>query len=83
MSVITNCRSITGSVTFASGFDPDNSVNERRTSVQCGMRSEASTLDIAPISPRVTDVLDTRATLVDDEVGRESTGREGRGESLV
>lgn len=46
------------------------------------MCSEASTLDITPITPGVTDVLDTRTALVNDEGCRETSGGEQRRESL-
>jgi hypothetical protein len=82
VGVIANCRGVTGSVTFASGFDPDDGVDERRASAQSGAGSETSTINVAPVSPCITDVLDTRATLVNDEVSRESTGCEGRSKGL-
>lgn len=73
MGIIADRRCVASSITFASGLDPDDSVNEGRTGAQCGVRSEAGTLDVTPISPCTSDVLDTRATLVDDEVSGESS----------
>lgn len=73
MCIVANSRSVASSVTFASGLDPDDSVNERRAGAQCGVHSETGTFDVTPISPCTSDVLDTRATLIDDEVGGESS----------
>ena len=40
------------------------------------MHTEAGSLDVAPVTPLNTDVLDTRATLIDDEVSGEAIGGE-------
>ena len=56
------------------GLTPDDGVDQRRASV-CGRTdTESSTLDVAPVTPCIADVLHTRASLLDNEVGREATG---------
>jgi len=70
---------ITGAVTFTSRLDPDNRIDQGRSCVESGTCSEASTFDVAPISPLLTNVLDTRTSLVDDEVGREGSQQRCKG----
>jgi hypothetical protein len=65
-----------GTVRLTSRLDPDDGVNEVGASVSGGAGTEASTVDVAPVTPGVTDVLNARAALVDDEVGGER-GQEG------
>jgi hypothetical protein len=74
--VVAGSRGVGGTVRLASRLDPDNGINEVRASVSRRAGTEASTLNVAPVAPLVTDVLDTRATLVDDEVGREALAAE-------
>ena len=62
---------VAGTISFTSGLDPDDSINVRGRSGGGRPWSESSSLDVAPVSPGLTDVLDTGTALVDDEVGRE------------
>jgi len=57
-------------------------VNVARASVESRANTEASVLDVAPVTPLVTDTLDTRATLVNNELGRESSVLKQGSESL-
>jgi hypothetical protein len=66
-----NRGAVRGTVALTTGLDPDDGVDERVTSVGRRASTEAGTLDVAPVTPLLTDVLDTRASLVDDEVGGE------------
>ena len=72
MVVVAGRRGVGGSVTFTSGLDPHDGVNETGTSVGGGLSSEARAENVAPVTPLLADVLDTRATLVNNEVSREA-----------
>lgn len=72
VGVVARRRGVGSTVALASGLDPDDGVNEAGSSVGGGASSEASTLDVAPVTPLLADVLDTSAALVDDEVGGEA-----------
>jgi hypothetical protein len=61
-------RAVAGAVTLASGLDPHNGVDEGRAGVRGRADTEASTLDVAPVTPCLTEVLLTRAAHVSDEV---------------
>ena len=76
MVVVSGRRSVGGTVTFTSGLDPDDGVNEAGDGAGGGASSETGTLDVAPVTPLLTDVLDTRAPLVNDEVSRETALRQ-------
>jgi len=75
-------RRVAGAVAFTSGLGPDDGVDDRDSSVGRRARSEASALDVAPVTPCLTDVLHAGAALVDDEVGGESRRLENGGERI-
>lgn len=54
-------------VTLSSGLDPNDRIDERRAGVCRRADTEASALDVAPVTPLLAEVLLARATLVDDE----------------
>jgi len=72
VGVISDSRSVGSTVTFTSGLDPNDGIDETGASVGSGTSSEASVDDVAPVTPLVTKTLLTRAALVDDEVCGES-----------
>lgn len=74
--VVTRRRCIRSAITFTSGLDPYDSIDVRVTGGGGGAHTEAGSLDVAPVTPLNTDVLDTGATLIDDEVGGEARGCE-------
>lgn len=82
MGVIARRGGVGGTVTLTSGLDPDDGVDEAGASVGGRAGTETSALDIAPVAPLISDVLNARATLVDDEVSREATAAELGSESL-
>lgn len=82
MGVESGRRGVAGTVTLASGLGPDDGIDGGEPSVGRGARAEAGALDVAPVTPLLTDVLHTGATLVDDEVGGESGGSEKGRERL-
>jgi hypothetical protein len=59
-------------VTFTSRLDPDDGINEVRTGVGGRVCTETSAPDVAPVTPFAPDVLHTGATLVNNEVSRET-----------
>lgn len=82
MRIETRRRAIGGAITFTSRLHPDNGVNETGASVGSRVGTEASALDVAPVTPLVSDVLDARAALVHNEVSREALARKHRSKSL-
>lgn len=73
---------VRGTVGFSSGLDPYDGVDEVVVgSVGGWAGTKAGTLDVAPVAPLVTDVLDTGTALVDDEVsvpaGAQELGSDG------
>jgi hypothetical protein len=75
-------RRVAGAVTFASRLGPDDGVNGREPGVDRRALSEPGTFDVAPVTPLLAEVLLARATLVDDEVGGESSRRQNGSERL-
>ena len=82
VGVVAGGTGVAGAITFTSRLDPDNRIDQAGTSVCCGAGTEAGLVNIAPITPLLTDVLDTRATLIDDEVGREALLCQKRGKRI-
>ena len=80
--VIARRGGVRGTVALSSGLDPDDGVNVRRAGA-CGRAdTEASTLDVAPVTPLLTEVLLAGTSLVDNEGGREALACKLRSESL-
>ena len=82
LAVVAGGRGVGGTVALASGLDPDDRVDEGRAGARRRARAEAGALDVAPVTPCIADVLDTGATLVDDEVCREVGACEQRSKGL-
>jgi hypothetical protein len=62
---------------LATGLDPDKSIDERVVGVGSRSDTEASALDVAPISPSLlASRLLTAAASVNNEVGWEAFGTE-------
>jgi hypothetical protein len=76
-------RAVAGTIGLASGLNPDDRVDERRTGVGRRASPEPGALDVAPVTPLTTDVLDTRAALVDEEVCGEASAGKLWGKSLL
>lgn len=75
-------RAVGSTVGFASRLDPNDGVDELGPGV-CGRAgTETSTLDVAPVTPLLTEVLLTGTTLVNDEGGGEALGLEFGGEGV-
>jgi hypothetical protein len=74
--VVANGRGIRSTIAFTSGLDPNDSIDVRVTGGGGGADTETGSLDVAPVTPLGTDVLDTRATQIDDEVSGEAIGGE-------
>ena len=72
MGVVSGGRGVGGTVTLSTGLDPNNGVEQGgRKATRGGASAESSVVDVAPITPLLSDVLNTRSALVDDEVGRD------------
>jgi hypothetical protein len=69
VSIISRSRAVTGTVRLSSGLDPDDGVDVAGTGRGRGASTEAGAVNVAPVTPLITDVLDTRAALVDEELG--------------
>ena len=80
--VIAGRGAVGGTVALASGLDPDDGVNERRAGGGRRAGSVASTLDVAPVTPLLAEVLLAGTTLVDDEGRWEALSLQRRCESL-
>ncbi len=63
---------VRGTVAFTSRLNQDNSINKAGAGVRGWAHSETGTLDVTPVTPLAPDVLNTRTTLIDDEVSGES-----------
>lgn len=63
-------------------LNPDQSVDQGIVRGGCRTSSKAGVLDVAPLAPLGPDRELTCAALVDDEVGRDSLGREEGGEGV-
>lgn len=68
MRVISRRSSITSTITFTTRLDPNNSVDDIRTSIRSGLSTESCTIDVTPITPLISNVLNSGTALVDDEV---------------
>ena len=70
--VVARRRGVGSSVTFTSRLDPHDGINETGASVGGRLSAKSRAEDVAPITPPLADVLDTRATLVNNKVSREA-----------
>jgi hypothetical protein len=68
VGIVSSARGVGGTIALTSGLDPDDGIDVRVVGVGRWADTEAGTLDVAPITPLASDVLNTRATLVNDEV---------------
>jgi len=78
--VITVSAGVADTIGFSTGLDPDEGIDER---IACGRGrsdTEASTVDVAPVTPLETEALDSIAASVDDGVVGHACGLEGRSE---
>lgn len=82
MSVVARRRRVRCAIAFSSRLDPDDSVDERRAGVGGRTSTEAGVLDVTPVTPLLTEVLLTGATLVNDEGCCEALRCELRSKSL-
>lgn len=57
MTVVSRGGAITRTVAFASRLDPHNSIDECRTGISGGAQPETCTLDVTPVSPCTSDIL--------------------------
>lgn len=71
--VIADRGSVGCAVALASGLDPDDGVNERVAGTGGGLGAKPGAEDVAPVTPLSADVLNTRAALVNNEVGWRGT----------
>lgn len=53
--VVARSRGVAGAVGFTSGLSPDEGVDEIGTSAGRGADTEAGTLDVAPVTPFLTE----------------------------
>lgn len=83
MGVVSGRAGVTSSITFTSGLDPNNRINQGGAGVCSGASSESGTLDVAPVTPGSTDVLLTRASLVNDKVSRHGSQKRSQGTDIV
>ena len=74
MVIVARSRRVGRAVRLASRLDPNNCIDQRVARVRRRLRAKAGALDVAPVTPLLADVLDTRTALVNDE---------GRGEALL
>jgi len=72
--VVADSGGVGGTVALSSGLDPDDGVDVRAEGVGPWAQTEASTFDVAPVAPCITDTLHTGTALVDDEGSREAVG---------
>jgi len=71
VGIVAWAAGVASTVTFTTWLDPDDSIDQAGASARRWARAETSVVDVAPITPGVADVLDTRSSLVNDEVSRE------------
>jgi phosphoribosylformylglycinamidine (FGAM) synthase-like enzyme len=70
MVVVAHSSRVAGAVTLTTGFDPNKSINEIITSVGTWPPAEASTDDVAPVSPlKLLSWLASGTALVNNELG--------------
>ena len=77
MVVVAGSRGVGRAVTLTSGLDPDDGVDERRAGAGCWAGTEASALDVAPVTPLLTETGDGIAASVDDGVVGEASRLQG------
>jgi len=63
-------------IALSSRLGPHNRVDRGKRGARRWADTKAGTLDVAPVTPLLPEVLDTRTPLVDDEVRREARAGE-------
>lgn len=67
-AVVADGGAVAGTVRLATGLDPHESVGELEASVSSGADTETGTADVAPVTPFLTETLDTVAASINDGV---------------
>jgi hypothetical protein len=80
--IVADGTGVAGAVGLATGLDPDEGVGELEASIGSGAAAEAGTVDVAPVTPSLTQARDGVTAGIDDGVvghagGLESGTEEG------
>jgi hypothetical protein len=78
--IVSGRARIARAVRLATRLDPHEGIDERVARGTCGTHTEASTLDVAPMSPLLAETSDTVAGGVNDGLGGHACGFEFGGE---
>jgi hypothetical protein len=77
--VITVSRAVAGTVALTTGLDPDEGISQAVASAASGADTETGTVDVAPVTPRLAEVLNgVTASIHDSLSGHAVLGEERR-----